>query len=281
MFDAARIALNDALMAIMVGMRLAVDRLAKLPFHQQLEFLPSLFPDVEEAARLHRTSEDAARLIRGAEIDLTHMAIPYVLSLYNSYLVDSIFLLRRARLDTRIRDPWRIPLGELHDYMTKIGVQLPRAEVEVFDFMRLVRNRIIHYAGAQGAEVAEAYRSLSPPAKTIYFRTAGRDFRVGLDTEQMRLSVEDVRPALAVTKHLAEAVNGELARKVNKGFWLDVLISDYFNTHPKRVSREQLIKGITGYAAFHYQALSLNSDEVAEAVKKILKNMEEERGSTR
>ena len=114
-FERSRIAANDAMMALAIGARLAGHLLSQSPDEDADRLLPDVFPTVEGAQKLNRTVEDARLLISSAETHLAYMAIPFALSVHQTYCVQALRLLRRDGIDTATDDPFLIRLEHLHE----------------------------------------------------------------------------------------------------------------------------------------------------------------------
>lgn len=89
-FEASRAAANDAMMALLIGARIASSSLAGLEPQGRSMHLPELFPEVPDVQRMNRTAEDASELLTHAEKYLAYMGIPFVLSVYQTLAVDAI-----------------------------------------------------------------------------------------------------------------------------------------------------------------------------------------------
>jgi hypothetical protein len=112
LFEASRAAANDAMMALLVGSRVAGASLARRDASDMGRHLPELFPSLPDVQRMNRTAEDTIGLLANAERHLTYMGIPFVLSVYQTLAVETIRLLRRQGLehersvaDSARRDP--------------------------------------------------------------------------------------------------------------------------------------------------------------------------------
>lgn len=73
-YSEARIAVNDAMMALLIGARLGEHALGNSAASPSAR-LPELFGRIEGIQRLNRTAGDAAVLLARAEEHLVHMAI--------------------------------------------------------------------------------------------------------------------------------------------------------------------------------------------------------------
>ncbi len=268
-FEASRIETNDAAMALLVSTRLAALTLDQVPVTQAGEHIPVLFPSLEHIQRLDRTPADAKALILDAECHLTYMAIPFVLTVYSTFVIDSIRILRVAGIDTRTEDPNRLMLGELHNYLERIGLSLPQREKELFDFIRLVRNRIVHYRGIEGSTLRSSFIAMSIDSQGLWRYLSGGDPPLGTPKEELKLEARHLIPALAVTNHLGEAINVALSQLVSAEVWADVAVEDFMSA-PGPAPPAQRLRKLVGYTRYHYGALRLDEETLDDALARYL-----------
>ena len=261
-FGQDRIEASDAMMALLIGSRLGSHTLTLAEGSPHL--LGSLFPAVPEAGRLNRSVGDTRALILEAERHLAYMAIPYALSLYSGLLVDGIVLLRTAEVDPGTDEPRDIPLGAVHDRFLASAsadrADLPGVDVELFEFIRWIRNRIVHRGAPAGSRLPNHHRQvLGQAAKDEWFRISRRAPDFGTGDDQMDLRSPELRVALAVTKHLAEAVNRVLQERVPRDVWARTVVADYSSVSGRRKPR---VDALVGYARNFYGPLKLTEAEL-------------------
>jgi hypothetical protein len=278
-FEASRIATNDAAMALLVSTRIAALTLDKVPASKASQHLPALFPSVEHMKRLDRTAADAKDLILDAERHFTYMAIPFVLTVYSTFIVDAIRLLRDAGLDARADDPTRLKLSELHDYLDGAGVMVPQQEREIFAFIRLIRNRIVHSRGIEGSTLRSSFIGMPKSCKELWRYLSGGDPPLGTPKEELALEARHLIPALSVTKHLGEAINVALSSLIPARVWADVATRDFLS-EGRPASRVQLLRKLTGFARHHYGALDLDEASLDGALRRYLAEKKEKGGSS-
>jgi hypothetical protein len=252
-------------MALLVSTRLAVGSIDSLPQDDRKQHLPDVFSSTEHVRRLNRTGEDARAIILDAERQLTYMAIPFVLSVYETYLLDVIDLLRRGGVDSSTQDTSKIGLAKLHEYLETLGLKLNPTDVALFDFIRRLRNRIVHYAGVEGSRLKREFDAMPADAKSLW-RYLGGDPPVGTPTEALRLRAIHLTPALAVTNHLGEATNDGLMDVVPLNVWADIAVEDYYATNPPSLDRAQRLRKLAGYTRFMYGPLRIGTDMLVESL---------------
>jgi hypothetical protein len=256
-------------MALLVATRLAGIPLEAVPATKSGEHLPALFPSLEHVERLNRTPPDAKVLILDAERYLTYMAIPFVLTVYATFAIDAIRLMRVAGLDARTDDPNRLMLSELHPYVEGLGLALPQEEKELFDFIRLIRNRIVHYRGIEGSALRSSFFGMHMKARTLWNVLAGGNPPLGTPKEELGLEAKDLIPALAVTKRLGEVINLALTHTVPADVWADVAVEDFMQAS-EPVAPHQRQRKLVGYARFLYGDLGLDETALKDALDRYL-----------
>lgn len=272
-FEASRIAMNDAAMSLVVGLRLGGVLLDQAPALERGRHLPDLFGYVPDIKRLNRTAEDAAVLLRDSERHVAYMGIPFVLSVYHSLTVKAV---RFLELDGKFAgisgtSDATIKLEHVHGLLAgEGGLSLPRVEVQMLDFVRQVRNRIVHYEGTPGSRLRGAYLALPKEARDLWERWTARQFTEALSDgpRPMELRAVDLTPALALTKRLGKAINGELGRTISRSLWAKVVIEDYRDMEPDRFrNRGMRLRRIRGLARHLYADLGLSDDELQVALR--------------
>jgi hypothetical protein len=149
-------------------------------------------------------------------------------------------------------------------------LSLPPTEVDLFDFLRQLRNRIIHYAGIAGSNLRAAYTSLPAPARQLWVTLAGRDLEIADAKTSLELRARDLVPALAITKRLSKAINGELSRTLSRSLWAELVVEDYRALEPERYSdRGKRLRRVKGLAGHFYADVGLTSEEVEAAIARL------------
>lgn len=273
-YQAARVAASDSLMALLIGARLGEHALSTSPADESAR-LPELFGRIPGIARVNRTVGDAARLLNEAEGQLVAMGIPYVLSVHASFLCDAIEMLRADAKDssgTSWSVAWRpdakaIPLHEIHEYVVeRCGRSLPPELLDLFHLARRIRNRIVHFGGAAGSRLPQEYRALSSQARAGWETLAGRPLTID-SRGQIELSDRELIAVLAITRHLAQAVNEMLVATLSREFWARLVISDYQGIAPQRFGEEaQQLRRLMGHARTFYGPVQLKKDELEQAL---------------
>jgi hypothetical protein len=268
---AARKTVNDELMAIVVGAAIA-DR-ALMPPAPQGALLSEWASDIPGVLRMNQSIACVRTVLGKAPGTVARTAIPYMLAVYAVYLADAIGMLRQAGLDVDPHEPDDTHLKALHGrFMAAATTALPERDVALFEISRMVRNRLVHQAGAPGSKLRAEWARLSPDAKDEWIRVAGRPLIEAISTrdEPLDLDLGELFATLAVTHRLAHRINGVLVQRVPARVWADLLVADYRELWPRRYGNsDQRLRRLSGYARQHYGALELDSDELREAVRRV------------
>ena len=265
-FERARIQANDAMVALLVGARIARETLSLRDAHDG-SLLPELFPNVAEVERLNRGVRDAQDIIENAELYLAYMAIPFVLAVYQSYLVQVIVLLQQDGADVSGKDPWNVHLKDLHSHLKMNGgVRLPEGEADLFQIARRVRNRLVHSAGVAGSNLLSDYRQLPSDRTDLWEGITGRPLMADEDG-RLILGSDEMRAVLAITKRLARSINLALATSLSRPFWSRLVVQDYRVTSPRGWAQADVrLRRLVGFARTYYQPLELAEDEIKQAL---------------
>ncbi|HEV2772474.1 MAG TPA: hypothetical protein VGV57_06555 [Thermoleophilaceae bacterium] len=273
-FDTARIAANDAMMALLIGARLGEHDLMTSAASPETR-LPTLFGQIESIRRVNRTVGDAAQLLAQAEGHLAQMAIPYALAVHGAFVARTVGMLRRDGLDSQSTtrthqwraDPNEIPLSVVHEYVEeRSGRLLPRDLLEMFHLTRRVRNRLIHHGARAGSRLPLHYRNLPAPVRGSWERLAGRPLTVDVDG-QLDLAEGELIAVLATSRRLADEVNALLAATLSRTYWAWTVVDDYASEEPQRfAARSQRLRRVRGYARTRYRPLGLTEGELTQAL---------------
>jgi hypothetical protein len=270
-FDRARVAANDASVALMLGGALAGRDLEG----QDDRRLPELFSDIPDIERLDVTVARARLLLDESDRYLAYMAIPFVLSVHGTFLADVLGMLADDGFDIGPRDPNERAIADLHaDVMQHCRRSLtPEEEADfeqylsLFQFVRALRTRIVHSGGATGDRVRRHWNALPRASRQHWERVAGRPF----DTERGRpldLGRGEMILALSLSKRLADHVNHSVVRTLSRGFWAREVVRDYAEQNPVRYrqQRDRLLNHLFGHARFAYRAIGLRREEIEAAL---------------
>ncbi|MFD8799537.1 hypothetical protein [Streptomyces atroolivaceus] len=266
-YEKSRIEANNSIMAMLAGSRLAEHMLGLASGSERM--LPEIFPAVEHIGRMNLRVESARKLLAEAELHLSAMAVPYALALHEDYVITCLKLLQRAKLINRDGVKSASPKTMHQKFETAASYSLSAVSVEQFDFLRLLRNSIIHAGGLPSADLLAASANLGA--------TAARNWEVLTGVAPSAL-VEEGRPislhqgelvaALAITKSLAEQLNEGLQKALPREAWADLLCEDFRAELSKYTHEDQRDRKLPGYARKNFGVIGLNADEIKKAAQK-------------
>ena len=274
-YTQARIAANDAAMALLVGSRIAVDTLRAIAAPNNKR-LPDLYPHLDEMRYVTLNVDQSITLLRESERYLAYMAIPFIVSVHETLLVAVIRMLSDAGVWSNPDGlaPDNLDLSEKHaaifdgcrDHLTEEAQVVLDRNLELFDFIRLLRIRLVHYGGASGERLRERWKRLSGEAKKEWTELSKHSFEAR-DHTQLLLGCNDLVAVLAITKHLAQTINHVLGHVLSRDQWARLVINDYRDTNPHRWPKnEQRLRRVSGHARFYYGSLELTRGELEGAL---------------
>lgn len=273
---AARVAANDSMIALMIGRELGQSVLAEA---RPLDLLTQVAPGLPSVARLNRTSADAVAILAGAEQQMVYMAIPYVVSIHHRFLGDALEFIDGGR-GLFEGNPHQVELKKVHGVLEGVLSEALKkefnfrpAEVEAFEFVRYLRNRLVHHRGLAGAKLSAAWNTAAGKStavdngQAVWTRIAGRPFPLVGSREQLSLGSGELFAALAVSKRLVDGVEDVLAAAVEPEGLAEAIVLDYQSQFPDRFAeRSRRLRRLAGFRRAEYlQATSVGDDELEAA----------------
>ena len=265
--DQARIGTNDAIMALVASSRLAEKTLVEVQDESAL--VPLIFPGVPDLERMNRTVKDTRRLISEAEREFVYMAIPYLLSVHHVYVVSCLDLVRNQAEDDQT-DVESTRLEVVHTQFTEVsGQQLPDDLVSLFHLLRLMRNRIVHYAAAQGSHLRAAWRDLPESAAGGWTKVAGRPLPLGRSAERLDLGLGELLASLMTVTRLGREVCAAVGRSISRERWADLVLADYRELYPHRFGQQATrLRRTFRYAQERYGPIALTEGDMGAALNR-------------
>jgi hypothetical protein len=268
-FESSRILANDAMVALLIGSRVADATLAEASVQDAARFLPDIVT-VEEVERLNRTVPDARGLLQASEILLAYMAIPFALAVYQSFAARAVLLLRDAGKDHTEDDPFVMSLHRIQEHLVEIGLNFENDSLALFHLSRRIRNRVVHYAGMPGSRLLGEYRNLSTTCRTRWEDLTGRPLSADPEGAGLILASGEMRAVLAITKGLARELCGNLVEAIGRATWADIAVRDYRSINPQRFGEKaQRPRRLRGFTRTLYGPLNLGDEELADAVDRL------------
>ena len=280
-YEANRVRVNDALMALLVGSRLASHSLS---LHGGSSVtLGDMYPAVDQINRMNQKACDVRELLDHSERHFTLMAIPYLVSVHVAHVKDVLELLIErgvASLDQACTQR----NGQLTDELATIDadaihreliesanfdLELSEDDLDLFSLARRMRNRILHANATAGSHLRNAYLGLSAEARKRWERPAGRELPISGSSESLDLKAGELIATLAVTHQIAKRINFSMQAGMPRPTWARLAVDDYRSMSRQRFGQPDVLKRLRGFSQTHYGPLRLTDDELCEAVQEV------------
>lgn len=272
-YESLRVTVNDAMMAMLVGGRLASHTMS---LHQGTRAtLAEIFPAVHGVGRMNQRADDVRRILASAEQHFTFMGIPYVVGLHVAHLQNVAALLIRYALvhEESNLDPATLDAEKGHETLlgaATFALNLADDDLALFSLIRRIRNRILHGGGTPGSHLKEAYGELAVAAKERWERPAGRPLPIPRSNTVMHLGAEELVACLAITHQIARGINYSLQAGMPRSVWARIAAEDYRTVAPQKFHQQDRGKRLRGFARTHYGPLELHDVELEEAAETLL-----------
>ncbi|MFJ8152512.1 hypothetical protein [Streptomyces sp. NPDC094468] len=267
-YEKSRVEANNAMMAMLAGSRLAEHMLGLASGSERM--LPEIFPAVEHIGRMNLRVDSARRLLADAESHLSAMAVPYALALHEDYVTICLKLLQRARLINSQGVKSASPKTMHQKFEAAADYSLSSVSVEQFDFLRLLRNAIIHAGGLPSADLLTISRTLSTASVENWEQLTGIPPSALVEPGRpVILNQSELVAALAITKSLAEQLNEGLQKALPRDIWADLLCDDFRTELSKYTHEHQRTRKLPGYARKNYGAIGFTSEEIKKATQRM------------
>ena len=263
-FDAARQEANNAMVALLIGTRLAAH---SLELHRGSNvLLPEIYPAVTGIDLLNRTVDDTQDLLTEAEQHLAYMAIPFVQSVFEDLVTGAISLLQ-ADGAGKVEGNAQSLQVRLTYVATTTSVAYEPLDMELIDFLRVLRNHIIHRGATLDSDLRDNWTSLSNEARGEWEKLAKQPFDLVGTGGRIAAGSGELVASLAVSSRMARQLAAQLATHLSSTTWAAAAIDDFAPTHPGGLrARPTLEREVQGFVRFNYSGASLSRSEVTTAL---------------
>jgi hypothetical protein len=265
-YVANRIEVNNAMMALLAGSRLAAHTLQLTA--GSTATLSQLFPAVEHVDRFNLRSDSARQLLHDADRHIASVAIPYALATHEDFVTESLDFLKNEDR-TLVDNGKQIRAWNMHEVLfDTCSYTGPADWMQTFHVLRETRNCIIHTGGAVQQSLNEAIAAMGPGARAGWQR-----LNLGANPEdivrggRLALTAEHVFTAFAVTKRIGREVNSALAREMGSATWARVAVEDFAAVTTKTRNSSGWRRSMLGYVRQYYAEASLTEAEVEKAAR--------------
>lgn len=251
-FDSARIEVNDATMALLIGSRLAAHLLSASTGSSA--YLPEIYPSVDGIRRLHLRPDTASALLRDVESHLAAMAIPYIWATFEVLLNETSDLLGRDQKPSPTAVEKKDGMKGLLTYIGRVtSSPLDPDDVALLDLVRHIRICIVHYGSRPGSKVRNAWNLLSIPQHDRWVRYANRP--LPLTGSVIDIRNDEVVASLAIAKHAARQIGERLTTSISPATWAEEIVDDYLSNGVNPPSDPVLRrKKLKGWARLFYES---------------------------
>lgn len=193
---------------------------------------------------------DAQSLMKSSEKYLAYMAIPFVLSVHATLLVAAIRMIREDGKDQSTDDPTKISLDELHERIEgAMAFEPTRWRPSTFPFLPVSSEPHHPLWRCRRQNLRTEYAGLGTSLRKYWEGLAGRPLPLVSSKEHLDLESGELIAVLAITKHLADAVNSTVAQQLSRSYWALVVARDYKQVAPTKFGdRNRRIRRLAGHA---------------------------------
>lgn len=265
-YDEQRVDANNAVMALLAGSKLATSVLQLTTGSEHR--LAELFPSVEHIERLNLRTDDARLILTDAENHVGAMAIPYVMSIHEDYIVALCQALKDAGVMPASSMEGIGPANMHERLVSTTGGSFTPGTLNLFHFLRLVRNAQIHYAGKTHQALAKFSAAMTAPDEANWMQITSNPLPRYHLGDPLNLSIFELIGTLAVSKRLAEDANEEFQLGLPRAEWIALVVQDWAST--RRVGNpEMLIRSAAGFARHAFGPLALTRTEIETELRRI------------
>lgn len=265
-YVASRVEVNDAMMALLAGSRLAAHTLSLTA--GSTATLKQLFPAVPHIERFDLRSDAARDLLYNADHHIASVAVPYALATHEDFVVSMLGLLKNEGR-TLVTGGKRVRAWNMHTVLfDTCGAAEPPEWMQSFHVLREMRNCITHEGGGVSQELRDAVADMDVNARSGWQRL-NQGFPPE-DVEQngrLVLTAEHIFTAFAVTKRLGREVNAALAGELTSAEWAKIVVEDFASVTSKVKNSSAWRRGLVGYARQNYGAASVTEQDLEAAAR--------------
>lgn len=265
-YSSNRVEVNDAMMALLAGSRLAAHTLQLTAGSRAT--LAQLFPAVEHIGRFDLRSDSARELLRNADHHVASVSIPYALAAHEDFVMEMLNLLK-IEGRTLARRGKQVKAWNMHSVLFETcGEVEPERWIQSFHVLREVRNCIIHDGGAVSEKLLGAVAQMGPDARSGWEQVnLGQPPEALSQGGRLALTAEHVFTAFAVAKGLGREINALLGRALDAGSWARLAVEDFAATTAKPKNSTSWRRSLIGHARHFYSEAPFNESDLEAAAR--------------
>jgi hypothetical protein len=254
---------NNAMMALLVGSRLAAHTLRLTEGSTRI--LSDIFPSVPHIGRFNLRTESARQLLLDADTHLGAAAVPYALAVHEDFVMTSLDLLKSSGVIVQ-KGKKGIKAWNMHEVLFKtMNSSEPQPSLAHYHLLRIMRNAQIHAGGTVTPELQNYVVKMAPSSVTAWQRLTGRppaDITAG---NKITFTVGDIIASFAVIKELARNINSGLQGAIQPNVWAQIIVDDYSGQTNNIRNSDGWMRSLRGYARSLYRPLGITATELETA----------------
>lgn len=265
-YVSSRVEVNDAMMALLAGSRLAAHTLSLTT--GSTATLKQLFPAVPHIERFNLRSDAARELLHNADHHIASVAVPYALATHEDFVVAMLDVLKSNGRALKTGGK-RVRAWNMHTVLfDTCSASAPEDWMQTFHVLREMRNCITHEGGGVSQALRDAIAAMGSHAR------AGWE-RLNLDARpedmeqsgQLVLTAEHVFSAFAVTKRLGREINTALANELTHSEWARIAVGDFASVTSKDRNSSGWRRALLGYVRQNYAIVSVPEADLEVAAR--------------
>jgi hypothetical protein len=264
-YSNSRVAVNDAMMAILAGSRLGGHTLQLTVGSERT--LSELFPAVEHIGRFNLRSDKAREFLENADHHLASVAIPYALAIHEHYIMSTIEMVRAEGISIRSGGKL-IRAWNMHEVLFRsVGYSYPLEWMESFHVIRETRNCIVHAGGGSQQRLIDEINKMGTESVTGWQQLNAQRPADIVKAGRLELLAEHIFTAFAITKRLGREVNAALVQSLSKSYWARVAVEDFQGASSKPKNSSSWRRSLAGYVRRYYADAGLTEADLEQAAR--------------
>lgn len=262
----ARVTVNNAMVALLAGSRLASHTLQLTAGSEQL--LPRIFPSVANIDRFNIVTENAKSRLDQADMHVVTVSVPYALSVHEDFVLEIVEMVRARGVAVEPPSGSRLGPATMHEALfSAIGHTAPPETLEVFHILREMRNSQIHAGGRASARLTARIEDSGPAAAQLWRSLAKQEPADALQDGRVAFALDHMFVVFAIIKRLGREVNLALQTHWSPDEWARLLVRDFQASTTRTKNSSAWRRGLIGFARVDYAALRLSEDVIERAAR--------------
>lgn len=253
-FWTKRTHVNQSIAALLFAQRMARHEIETMRPHLKTLLIREIYPEHVAGRNFNYTLSAASEQLAHADDFLFDVGLVSCQPLYETYLKSVCDLVSvSAGVPCNAGD-----IPRRHRWLTNRGLDLTGPQLELFDLLRMARNKHVHEGGASTTALENARGSLSDDALSTWKRAAKRGFPAMPAGETIPSgSFNPVATVYAIGNMGVKLNNALVASEiVTRDVWADIAVADYRADAPGgwATNRDGRISKVRGYGDFYFGA---------------------------